>query len=55
MGGIDNSPAGIFNYIITCSIASFCEFDVVKIDNEYNGYYYLSASLYSVMSELVFE
>ena len=55
MGGRENPPATIFNYIIINLTTSFLENDVVRIDNEYNGCYYLSASLYSIMSELMFE
>jgi hypothetical protein len=45
-------------FLITLSFAQLhhlWKYDVVKIDNEYNGCYYLNASLYSLMSELMFE
>lgn len=46
------------SFLITSSIAQlhhFKENDVIDIDNEYNECYYLTASLYPLMSELMFE
>ena len=45
-------------FLITLSIVylhHFLKFDAVIIDNEYNECYYLNASLYTLMSELMFE
>ena len=55
-GGRDNSPAGIF--LITSSFVQvhhFLKIDVVNIDNEYNECYYLNASLYPLMSKLMYK
>ena len=55
-GGRDNSPADIF--LITSSFVQLHHFlknDVVNIDNEYDECYYLNASLYPLMSKLMFK
>ena len=48
-------PPAFFNYIIIHLTTSFKKNDVVNIDNEYNECYYLNASLYPLMSKLMFK
>jgi len=45
-------------FLIASSFAQLhylLKFDAIKIDNEYDESYYLIASLYPLMSELMFE